>query len=187
MDGQCSCAGRAVRRRLLACYGKAREADAHSRFIESLEAMTLAMAGRRAEAKAMLETIMRRAANDYISRRSASHVYVHGAGRQGPAHLRIWTARYNDRDSSLLGIKSNPIFEPLRTDERYHAILRKMQLAGSLSRRGRAIPLLGAGFRAFLTHIGRSARDPVRESFRAGRSRYSNAHPRREAFRPGNA
>jgi hypothetical protein len=25
-------------------------------------------------------------------------------------------------------LKSNPIFETLRTDERYHAIIRKMQL-----------------------------------------------------------
>jgi hypothetical protein len=32
---------------------------------------------------------------------------------------------------NILGLKSNPIFESLRNDERYHAILRKMQLASA--------------------------------------------------------
>ena len=51
----------------LECYAKAREADADSKFIDSLEAMTLATAGKRTPAVTMLEGIIRRAAADYIS------------------------------------------------------------------------------------------------------------------------
>jgi serine/threonine-protein kinase len=111
----------------LVCYGRARQADANSKFIDSLEAMTLAMAGRRADATAMLDTIMRRAVNDYISPVSIAYICT-ALGDKDQAFENLDRA-IQDRDSSLLGIKSNPIFEPLRTDERYHAILRKMQLA----------------------------------------------------------
>ena len=58
----------------LACYARAREADANSKFVDSLEAMTLAMAGRRAEAAALLDKVTRRAANDYISPVSIAYV-----------------------------------------------------------------------------------------------------------------
>ena len=45
----------------LACYAQARQADADSKFVDSLQAMTLAVAGRRVEARAMLlEDIVRR-------------------------------------------------------------------------------------------------------------------------------
>jgi serine/threonine protein kinase/Tfp pilus assembly protein PilF len=111
----------------LACYGRAREADANSKFIDSLEAMTLAMAGRRPGAIVMLDTIMRRAANDYISPVSIAYVFT-ALGDKDQAFENLDRA-IQDRDSSLLGLKSNPIFESLRTDDRYHAILRKMQLA----------------------------------------------------------
>jgi hypothetical protein len=33
-----------------------------------------------------------------------------------------------DRDPNILGMKSNPIFDPIREDPRYHALLAKMQL-----------------------------------------------------------
>jgi serine/threonine-protein kinase len=112
----------------LACFGRAREADANSKFIDSLEAMTLAMAGRRPGAIMMLDTIMRRAANDYISPVSIAYIFT-ALGDKDQAFENLDRA-IQDRDSSLLGLKSNPIFESLRTDERYHAILRKMQLAG---------------------------------------------------------
>jgi serine/threonine protein kinase len=111
----------------LACYARAREADANSKFIDSLEAMTLAMAGRRPGAIVMLDTIMRRAANDYISPVSIAYIFT-ALGDKDQAFENLDQA-IQDRDSSLLGLKSNPIFESLRTDERYHAILRKMQLA----------------------------------------------------------
>jgi tetratricopeptide (TPR) repeat protein len=110
----------------LACYERAREADANSRFVDSLEAMTLAMAGRRAEASALLDKVTRRAANDYISPVSIAYVCT-ALGDKDRVFENLDRA-IHDRDPNLLGLTSNPIFERLRTDERYHAILRKMQL-----------------------------------------------------------
>lgn len=112
----------------LACYARAREADANSKFVDSLEAMTLARAGRRAEAAALLDRITRRAANDYISPVSIAYICT-ALGDKDRAFENLDRAIY-DRDPNILGLKSNPIFESLRTDERYRAILRKMQLEG---------------------------------------------------------
>ena len=110
----------------LKCYARAREADADSKFIDSLEAMTLAVAGRRAEAVALLDKITRRAANDYISPVSIAYVCT-ALGDKDRAFENLDRA-IHDRDPNLLGLKSNPIFDSLRSDERYRAILRKMQL-----------------------------------------------------------
>ncbi len=110
----------------LACYGRAREADASSKFVDSLEAMTLALAGRRDEAAAMLDQIALRAANDYISPVSIAYICT-ALGDKDRAFENLDRAIY-DRDPNILGLKSNPIFDSLRADERYHAILRKMQL-----------------------------------------------------------
>jgi len=110
----------------LICYARAREADANSKFVDSLEAMTLAMAGRRTEAVALLDNITRRAANDYISPVSIAYVCT-ALGDKDRAFENLDRA-IHDRDPNLLGLKSNPIFESLRIDSRYHALLRKMQL-----------------------------------------------------------
>jgi serine/threonine protein kinase/Tfp pilus assembly protein PilF len=112
----------------LICYARAREADANSKFVDSLEAMTLAMAGRRTEAVALLDDITRRAANDYISPVSIAYVCT-ALGDKDRAFENLDRA-IHDRDPNLLGLKSNPIFESLRSDDRYHALLRKMQLEG---------------------------------------------------------
>lgn len=110
----------------LASYARAREADANSKFIDSLEAMTLAMAGRRQEAIALLDKITQRAASGYIS--PVSIAYVHTALGDADQAFENLDRAVQDRDPNLLGLKSNPIFDPVRTDPRYHAILRKMQL-----------------------------------------------------------
>ena len=110
----------------LECYGRARVADAESKFIDSLEAMTLAMAGRREEACALLDTIAGKAANSYISPVSIAYICT-ALGDVDRAFENLDRAVV-ERDPNLLGLQSNPIFEGLRTDERYHAILRKMEL-----------------------------------------------------------
>jgi serine/threonine-protein kinase len=110
----------------LACYAIAREADADSKFIDSLQAMTLANASRKAEAVALLQRITQRAANDYIS--PVSIAYVHTALGDADQAFENLDRAIQDRDPNLLGLKSNPIFEPLREDPRYHALLKKMQL-----------------------------------------------------------
>ncbi len=110
----------------LACYAKARLADADSKFVDSLEAMTLALANRRVEATALLDSITRRAVNDYISPVSIAYVRTALGDRDG-AFENLDRAVF-DRDPNILGLKSNPIFDGLREDRRYHALLRKMQL-----------------------------------------------------------
>lgn len=110
----------------LACYARAREADADSKFVDSLEGMTLALAGRRAEAEAMLDKITLRAAHEYISPVSIAYVCT-ALGDKDRAFENLDRAIF-DRDPNILGLKSNPIFDSLQTDERYHALLRKMQL-----------------------------------------------------------
>jgi serine/threonine-protein kinase len=110
----------------LACYAKAREADPNSKFVDSFEAMTLAFAGRRAEAEKMLEEISRRAATDYISPASIAYIYT-ALGEKDRAFENLDRAVF-DRDPNILGLKTNPIFDSLRTDVRYRALLKKMQL-----------------------------------------------------------
>jgi serine/threonine protein kinase len=110
----------------LACYEKAREADADSKFVDSLEAMTLAIAGKRSASLAMLDGIVRRAVSDYISPVSIAYIYT-ALGDKDAAFENLHRA-VADRDPNILGLKSNPIFDGLREDERYHALLRKMQL-----------------------------------------------------------
>jgi serine/threonine-protein kinase len=111
----------------LECYVDARQADADSKFVDSLEAMTLAMAGRCDEAKSELDEIMLRAAHDYISPVSIAYVFA-ALGDKNAAFEHLDQA-IADRDPNVLGLKSNPAFDALRTDARYDALLRKMQLA----------------------------------------------------------
>jgi tetratricopeptide (TPR) repeat protein len=88
--------------------------------------MTLAFAGRRAEAEKMLEEISRRAATDYISPASIAYIYT-ALGEKDRAFENLDRAVF-DRDPNILGLKTNPIFDSLRTDVRYRALLKKMQL-----------------------------------------------------------
>jgi tetratricopeptide (TPR) repeat protein len=110
----------------LASYAEARVADADSKFVDSLEAMTLALAGRRAEAVAMLDAITRRAANDYISPVSIAYICT-ALGDKDRTFENLDRAIF-DRDPNILGLKTNPNFDTIRDDPRYHALLRKMQL-----------------------------------------------------------
>ena len=75
----------------------------------------------------MLDEITRRAATDYIS--PVSIAYICAALGDSARAFENLDRAVLDRDPSILGLKSNPIFEPLRTDERFLALLRKMQLA----------------------------------------------------------
>ena len=110
----------------LDCYTKAREADANSKFVDSLEAMTLAAAGQRPKAREMLATILKRSAHEYISPVSIAYICT-ALGDHDAAFAHLDRA-IHDRDPNILGLKSNPIFDALRDDERYRALLKKMQL-----------------------------------------------------------
>ncbi len=110
----------------LECYAKAREADANSKFVDSLEAMTLAAAGERPRAEEMLAVILKRSAHEYIS--PVSIAYICTALGDFDAAFGHLDRAIHDRDPNILGLKSNPIFDGLREDARYHALLKKMQL-----------------------------------------------------------
>ena len=109
----------------LDCYKLARQADANSKFVDSLEAMTLAFSGRRTEALAQLDNITRRAMTGYISPVSIAYVWT-ALGDKDKAFENLDRAAW-DRDPNLLGLKSNPIFDALSTDARFRALLSKMQ------------------------------------------------------------
>jgi serine/threonine-protein kinase len=111
----------------LESYAKARLADANSKFVDSLEAMTLAAAGERKKAEEMLAVILQRSAHEYISPVSIAYICTAlGDYDEAIAHLNC---AIHDRDPNILGLKSNPLFDALRDDPRYHALLKKMQLA----------------------------------------------------------
>jgi tetratricopeptide (TPR) repeat protein len=110
----------------MACYARAHAADERSKFVDSLKAMTYAVSGKRDKATEMLHDITRRAGQNYIS--PVSIAYICTALGDRDAAFENLDRAVADRDPNILGLKSNPIFDGLREDPRYHALLRKMQL-----------------------------------------------------------
>ncbi len=108
------------------CYEKARQADADSKFVDSLEAMTQAAAGHREKAVKMLEAVQHRSSREYISPVSIAYICT-AMGDHDAAFAQLDRA-VQDRDPNILGLKSNPIFDTLRADDRYRALLKKIQL-----------------------------------------------------------
>lgn len=111
----------------LDCYARALAADVESKFVASLEAMTLGFAGQREKAADKLRQIEHRAANDYISPVSIAYICT-ALGDPDRAFENLDRAVF-DRDPNILGLPSNPIFDSLREDPRYTALLRKLLLA----------------------------------------------------------
>ena len=111
----------------LACFGRARLADANTKFVDSLEAMTLAFAGQREKALELLERIERRAVSDYISPVSIAYIFT-ALGEKDGAFEHLDQA-VQDRDPNLLGLQTNPIFDGLRGDARYRVLLGRMGLS----------------------------------------------------------
>jgi len=76
----------------------------------------------------LLDSVMLRAAKDYISPVSIAYVCA-AMGDKNTAFEQLDRA-VADRDPNVLGLKSNPAFDNLRDDDRYRALLRKMGLDG---------------------------------------------------------
>jgi len=111
-----------------AAFDNALHADAESKFVDSLIAMTLASAGRRAEAEEMTSIIRERAGAEYITPTSIAYIYV--ALRDFDQAFHMLDIAAAERDPNLIGLMSNPIFDPVRHDPRYAAMLMKLQLTG---------------------------------------------------------
>ena len=120
----CSVAGR--HDEALAAYARASHADAETKFVPSLIAMTMASSGRLAEAEQLAGQLRRRAETDYITPASIAYIYV-AMGDFDRAFEMLDRAAV-ERDPNLVGLMSNPIFDPVRGDPRYHAMLDKLQL-----------------------------------------------------------
>ena len=88
--------------------------------------MTLAASGDLAAARPLLQSIERQASGDYISPVSIAYVYT--AFGDTESAFELLDQAITDRDPNILGLKSNPIFDSLREDPRYPALLAKMQL-----------------------------------------------------------
>lgn len=111
----------------IATYLKAKEMDAASKFVDSLLATAYAAAGRREEALALLAQVLDRASKEYISPVSIAYIYA-ALGDKDAAFTNLRIAM-EDRDPNILGLKSNPSFDGLRSDERYGELLSAMRLA----------------------------------------------------------
>ena len=88
--------------------------------------LPLARSGKVAEAQALLDRLQAIAAKAYVPPTAFAWIYL-GLGRTDQAFE--WLDRAVDgRDHMLTPIKSYPFFDPIRSDPRYLALLRRMKL-----------------------------------------------------------
>ncbi len=89
--------------------------------------LALAQGGKAAEARAILGQLHQIATERYVPPSSIAWIYL-GLGETDEAF--IWLDRAVDaRDQMMTPIKTYSFFDPLRNDPRFHALLRKMNLA----------------------------------------------------------
>jgi TolB-like protein len=85
-----------------------------------------ARAGRRNDAVRLLESALERSRHAHVSPTSFALIYT-GLGES--AHALEWLEKaYEERDHSLVTLKSDPAYNSLRRDPRFVALLRKMNL-----------------------------------------------------------
>jgi tetratricopeptide (TPR) repeat protein len=89
-----------------------------------LLAFLYARAGRREDALRMLSELERRAKTGYVPATALANTYL-GLGAKEKA-LSFLERAYEDRDISLVWLKVNWIYNPLRTDPRFQDLLRRM-------------------------------------------------------------
>jgi serine/threonine-protein kinase len=89
-------------------------------------AWVCALAGRTAEARAVLAGLLRRRTEAYFSPTILAWIYA-GLGEADEAFHWLDTA-YEERDGLLVVVKAVLFFDPLRMDPRFQELLRKMRL-----------------------------------------------------------
>jgi serine/threonine-protein kinase len=84
----------------------------------------LARSGQRAPAEALLEELTRRLRGEYISPVAFATIHL-GLGNAGPA--LDWTElAHAERRGWLAYLRLNPIFDPIRAEPRFQALLARM-------------------------------------------------------------
>jgi len=86
----------------------------------------LARSGQRTAAEALLEELTRRHRSEYISPVAFATIQL---GLGNTAAALDWAERaYAERRGWLAYLKVNPIFDPLRAEPRFEALVRRMRL-----------------------------------------------------------
>ena len=87
------------------------------------------LAGRQTEARAILAELMERREQGYVPAIALADIHV-GLGEYQDA-LRWLEAAYEERDISLVWLKEYWVYNPLRSDPRFQAIIDRMDFPGS--------------------------------------------------------
>jgi TolB-like protein/DNA-binding winged helix-turn-helix (wHTH) protein/Tfp pilus assembly protein PilF len=83
-------------------------------------------AGRRAEANRLLQTCLKQSSSGYVSWYGVTFIYV-GLGEKDQAFESLEKA-YQQHDSRLRDIKQEPVFESLRSDQRFSQLVHRVGL-----------------------------------------------------------
>ena len=103
---------------------KAHELTPGSDFFLGWLGLALAVCGKKAEARAVLDSLKRQVR--YVLPTSFAHIYL-GLGEIGAA-FEWFDRAVNERDQMMMPILSYAHFDPIREDPRFAALLRKMKL-----------------------------------------------------------
>ncbi len=115
--------------------GRYEESIAHFRKAKDLEdqpmysiqlAITYARAGQIEESRKILNELKERSKKEYVS--PALLAAAHGALGEHDIAFDLLDKAYAGRDCYLAGIKVEPFFDPLRSDPRFAALLKKIGL-----------------------------------------------------------
>jgi hypothetical protein len=89
-------------------------------------ASTWAKAGRKADAMQLVRSVLAGSAGTYVSPCSVAIAYVGLADHDRALH---WLRKaYQERVYSMVTLKVEPVYDPLRGDPRFAALLRQMNL-----------------------------------------------------------
>jgi TolB-like protein/Tfp pilus assembly protein PilF len=105
---------------------KAAELSGNAPLVLGYLGMTLARSGDAAGARAVLAGLYQASAHVHIPPTSLAEIHL-GLGEIDQAFTCLDHA-IEERDSIIVPIKTDPVFDPLRTDARFAALLRKMNL-----------------------------------------------------------